>query len=378
MTSSIYLDGHSTTPLAPEALEAMTPWWHTRAANPHSPHLRGMLAAEAVERARSELGSLLSADPQELTFTSGATEANNIAIRGSALAARAAGSARNRIVVSAIEHKSVLAAAASLTRDGFEVLQAPVTSDGVIDLGALQGLVDTNTLLVAVMAVNNEVGSLQPLEKIVEICRSTGTLLHVDIAQAAAKIEIDVSAFDFASVSSHKLYGPMGIGALFVSAAASVRPQPLIVGGGQEHGLRPGTIPTPLIVGFGEAARIARPLTVKDQLQARDLSEVFLTELRNRQVRFSENIPAEKRVPGSLSLHFPGVEAMSLINRLGERVALSEGSACNSGQIDFSHVLRAMNYSLEKASETVRIFISRYNTRDEMVVAAELIANAAY
>ncbi|WP_189605665.1 cysteine desulfurase family protein [Mesorhizobium sp. M4B.F.Ca.ET.017.02.2.1] len=374
--NQIYLDGHSTTPLAPEALEAMTPWWHAQTGNPHSPHFRGMLASQAVESARAELAELISADSQELVFTSGATEANNIAIRGTAFAALESGFDRRRIIVSAIEHKSVLASAASLKGLGFQVVEAPVTRQGLVDLERLAGLIDDQTLMVSVMAVNNEVGSIQPIARVVELARAAGALVHVDAAQAVGKLPLGFTDFDLASISSHKVYGPMGIGALFISSASSLRPLPVQFGGGQESGLRPGTVPTPLVVGFGVAARVARERLIVDCAHAAGLAASLLDELRLLQTKFLENVPETIRVPGSISIRFPGQNAMSIIGRAGHRLAISEGSACNSGQINESHVLSAMGYTTQEASETVRIYCSRFNTQHEVIEAARILSES--
>lgn len=371
----IYLDGHSTTPLAPEAQAAMAPWWHAQAGNPHSPHLRGILASRAVESARAHIAELVGTAPQELFFTSGATEANNIAVRGIALAALQAGVDRRRIIVSAIEHKSVLESAHSLASLGFEVLEAPVTPFGMVDLDQLDELVDHRTLLVSIMAVNNEVGTIQPLGSVVALARASGALLHVDAAQAAGKVPLDLAEFDMASISSHKLYGPMGIGALFVSAAASLRPLPILFGGAQEAGLRPGTVPTPLVVGFGAAAWLAGDRMEADAIHQRSLAAALVNELRARQVQLIENIPEDLRVPGSLSIRFPGKDAMSVINGAARTLAISEGSACNSGAINSSHVLTAMGLDATASSETLRIYCSRYNTDGEAIEAARILAD---
>lgn len=370
----IYLDGHSTTPLAPEAMEAMAPWWHAQVGNPHSPHLSGMLAAQAVEIARAELASLIGSDPQELVFTSGATEANNIAIRGIALAALEGGTGRRDVVVSAIEHKSVLSSASSLRSAGFRIIEAPVDVNGVLDISALERLVGAETLLVSVMAVNNEVGSIQPLADVVRIARAAGALVHVDAAQGSGKLPLDVADFDLASLSSHKMYGPMGIGALFISSAAPLRPLSVLFGGGQETGVRPGTVPTPLVVGFGAAAKVSRTRLAADAAHSGRLSALFLDELRSRQVQFIENVSVAQRVPGSLSLRFPGNEAMSTIAKAGDRISISEGSACTSGQITASHVLLEMGFTHQEAAETVRLYFSRYNTEAEATDAAVVLS----
>ncbi|WP_026782065.1 cysteine desulfurase family protein [Pleomorphomonas koreensis] len=370
----IYLDGHSTTPLAPEAMEAMLPWWHAQAGNPHSPHLRGMLASQAVENARAELASFIGSDQQELVFTSGATEANNIAIRGTAFAALERGIKRRGIVVSAIEHKSVLSSASALRSAGFRIIEAPVDESGIVDTSVLEQLVSHDTLLVSVMAVNNEVGSIQPLSDVVHIARTIGALVHVDAAQGLGKLSFDSADFDFASLSAHKMYGPMGIGALFVSSATHLRPLPVLFGGGQEAGIRPGTVPTPLAVGFGAAAKVSRTRFIADAAHSRALSALFLEELRSRQVRFIENVPEAKRVPGSLSLRFTENDAMSIIAKAGDRIAISEGSACTSGQITPSHVLLSMGLTQQQASETVRIYFSRYNSAADAVEAAGVLS----
>ncbi|MDQ0333045.1 cysteine desulfurase [Mesorhizobium sp. YL-MeA3-2017] len=374
MPTPIYLDGHSTTPLAPEALEAMSPWWHAQVGNPHSPHLAGMLASQAVERARSDVASLIGCDPQEVVFTSGATEANNIAIRGTAFSAVERSIERREIVVSAIEHKSVLSSASSLRTAGFRIIEAPVDENGVIDISVLERVVGEQTLLVSVMAVNNEVGSVQPLAEVVRIARAAGALVHVDAAQALGKLPLDCTEFDLASLSSHKMYGPMGIGGLFVSSAAPVRPLPMLFGGGQETGIRPGTVPTPLVAGFGAAAKLSRTRLGADAAHSRALSAVFLEEIRSRQVQFFENVPEKERVPGSLSLRFPGNDAMSIIGRASDRIAISEGSACTSGQITASHVLTAMGYTQREASETLRLYFGRYNSPTEAAEAAIVLS----
>ncbi|MER9651206.1 cysteine desulfurase family protein [Mesorhizobium sp. M0199] len=373
--NQIYLDGHSTTPLAPEALEAMAPWWHAQAGNPHSPHLRGMMASSAVEAARMDIARLVNADSQELFFTSGATEANNIAVRGTALAALDGGSPRRQIIVSAIEHKSVLASAHSLERMGFEIVEAPVSRNGVVDLDRLEPLIGEGTLLVSVMAVNNEVGTIQPVSTVVNLARTAGALVHVDAAQAAGKVPLDFSDFDLASLSSHKFYGPMGIGALFVSSASPLRPFALQFGGGQEAGIRPGTVATPLAVGFGVAASLANERLLTDSAHQKAMACTLLDELASLQTKFIENVPQKYRVPGSISIRFPGHNAMSLVSRAGGRLAISEGSACTSGQIDASHVLSAMGYTLEAAAETVRIYCSRFTTGIEVAEAARILSD---
>ena len=254
--SSIYLDNQATTQADPRVVAAMLPFWSEAFGNPHSvEHSVGWAADEAIERARGCVASAIGADAGEVVFTSGATEANNIAILGSA---RAAAPNRRRIVVSAIEHRCVLAAAAAAAREGFEVVAVPVGPEGLVRMDELAQAVDSRTALVSVMLANNEVGTIQPIADIADLCRSEGALLHTDAAQGLAAMRIDVDALgaDLLSLSSHKVYGPMGVGALFVRRGIHTRPEPIMHGGGQERGLRPGTLPTPLCIGFGASCRI--------------------------------------------------------------------------------------------------------------------------
>ncbi|MER9260539.1 cysteine desulfurase family protein [Mesorhizobium sp. M0619] len=378
MTLPVYLDGHATSPLAPEAEAAMAPWWHHRAANAHSPHRRGTEAAAAVDQARVEVATLVGAAPQEIVFTSGATESNNMAILGVAEAAGRAGDMRREIIVSAIEHKSVLSAARSLEERGFSVQICPVGKDGRLDVIAFERMLSDQTLLVSVMAANNEIGTLQPIGAMLPMVRAVGAMIHVDAAQLAGKLVADVADYDYASISSHKMYGPMGVGAFFISAAAQYRPQPLFHGGTQEGGLRPGTLPTPLIVGFGAAARVAADRLERDGAHARALADRLVAGLEARQVRLRRNVASEHQLPGSLSLGLSGVDAPSLIDKLADTVCFSEGSACTSGQIQSSHVLGAMGFSDAERRETIRIYCGRYNDISQIDYAATAIADAVY
>jgi cysteine desulfurase len=372
----IYLDGHATTPLAPEALAAMTPWWHAQAGNPNSPHRHGQFADAAVEGARQRVAALIGASPNEIYFTSGATEANNIAIIGTAMAARARGDLRTGLIVSQIEHKSVLNAALALQKDGFSVTPASVDASGRVDLQHLAAIVSENTLLISVMAANNEIGALQPLAEIVDMAHQSGALLHVDAAQMVGKLPFAAGDFDVVSLSSHKIYGPMGIGALYVSSASPLRPQPILHGGDQEGGLRPGTIATPLVVGFGTAAELAAERLHTDAEHSAALADRFEQALRDRQVRFVRHGEAALRLPGSVSIAFEGVDATELIAAVSADISISEGSACQSGQITPSHVLRAIGVNDEISKSTVRLYFGRYNTDTHAIIAADAIAAA--
>lgn len=376
LMSDVYLDGHATTPAAPEVIAAMEPWWHDRAGNAHSPHGRGQASSAAVEIARQQVATLVGVAGSEISFTSGATEANNTALIGAFEAAVASGNPRRTIITSAIEHKSVLMAAEACGHLGASIVIAPVGRDGRVDLDELARLADGDTLLVSVMAANNEIGTVQPLDAIVGIARNAGALVHVDAAQIVGKLPFDVTNFDYASISAHKLYGPMGIGALFVSSATPLRPKPLSFGGGQEAGLRAGTVPVPLAIGFGMAASLAASRLLTDVDHGTQLAARLVQGLRDRQVRFEEVGSPIHRLPGSLSLRLVGVEAAALIERLKGEVCISDGSACNSGQILPSHTLRAIGMGDEASRQTIRLFCSRYNSPTEIDVAAEKISAA--
>jgi cysteine desulfurase len=372
----VYLDGHATMPLWPEAAAAMAPWWSQRSANAHSAHAKGQEAAQAVEHARREVASLVGASPTEIVFTSGATESNNLALIGAVEAARAAGDGRREIIVSAIEHKSVLSCAGELSRRGYEVRMAPVDREGLLDLAALYRLASEATLLVAVMAANNEIGTIQPLGKAIEIARAAGAMVHVDATQAAGKIPTDVADCDFASISSHKIGGPPGVGALFVSAAAPYRPRPLFFGGAQEGGLRPGTIPVPLVVGFGAAASLAAAQLAERSERQRRLADRFLAALDSAGISWTLNGSSIERLPGSLNLRIAGLDAASTIARLSDRACFAEGSACTSGEILPSHVLTAMGLSQEEAAGSLRLYCGPGNCEAEIDLAAAVLIDA--
>jgi len=370
----IYLDGLSTTPLAPEAREAMLDAW-SWPGNPGSPHAAGERAALIVEEGRARVAELIGASPAEVLLTSGATEANNLAITGVALTALAGTSTRRRVIVSAVEHKAVLAPAVRLRNLGFVVDVAPVDANGVVDLHALRTLIRDDTLLVSVMAANNETGVLQPVAAIAALAHERGALFHSDAAQAIGKVQFDVFDLDvdYLSASSHKMYGPAGIGALYVSATAP-RPTPLVLGGGQERGLRAGTEPTALVAGFGAAALLANTRLDRDGEHASRLLERFLLELYRCDVELSVNGDRVERLPGAASLTISGSDAQSIAQALSSQVMLSTGSACTSGQIDTSHVLAAMGFDVDRRRSTLRVYFNRYSIEAEAVDAARLLA----
>ena len=335
-----------------------------------------MDAALAVEGARMQIATVGGVDPQEIVFTSGATEANNIALLGLARAAKAIGEGRRRLAISAIEHKSVLAAAESLRKEGFVIDILPVTQAGIVDLASARLLIGSETLVVSVMAANNETGLVQPVEAVTDIAHRAGAIMHVDAAQAFGKLPLELWRFDMASLSAHKLYGPMGVGALYVSAAAPLRPAPLVFGGGQEGGLRPGTVPTPLIVGFGAAACLAQARMTADAAHGRALTAAFLDRIEALMPNWRRRAEGEDTIPGSLNIEFIGVDSDELIQRVSNTVCLSNGSACSAGQMDMSHVFRAMNIPETESASTVRLFFGRHNTVDEINFAAGEIASA--
>ncbi len=368
----IYLDGFATLPLAPEAEASMIEAWGTPG-NPSSPHIAGERAARIVASAREAVASLIGALSAEVIFTSGATEANNLALLGSATPS----AVRRKIVMSSIEHKSVLEIASHLSKMGFEIVRAPVDANGRVDLTTFEDLIDEHTLLVSLMAANNETGVLQPIAETVALAHSRGALVHCDGAQAVGKVAIDVFELDvdYLSFSAHKMYGPMGIGALYVSSNAP-RLAPQTFGGGQESSLRPGTEPVPLIAGFGEAARIASRDLDATKAYVHALSVRLLDRLAARQVRFRRITGDHATVPGSLALQFHGVNADDLCATASRRVSISTGSACRSGQLQTSHVLESMTLSAAEAASVVRIFCHRYLTEAEIVEAADAIAQS--
>ncbi len=382
-TPPVYLDNQATTRVDPRVLEAMLPFFTEHFGNPHSTsHSYGHIAAAAVEEARDEIAALIHADPREIVFTSGATEANNLAIKGAAHFSRAYSQAgrsiRNHIVTLTTEHKCVLESCAQLEREGFAVTYVPVEPSGLVALDKLEAALTEHTLLVSVLAAHNEIGVIQPLAEIGALCRARGVLFHTDAAQAAGKISLDVEAMhiDLMSVSGHKLYGPKGIGVLYVRRRPRVRLLPLIDGGGQERGLRSGTLPTPLCVGLGRAAAIAAQEMPDEALRLRQLRDRLHQGLSRRVSGLTLNGDAERRLAGNLNLSFPGIEAPSLIEAC-PAIAISTGSACTSAKIEPSYVLRALGLPDPVANSAIRIGIGRFNTAAEVDFAVDALAAAA-
>ncbi len=340
----IYLDNQATTPCDPRVVDAMLPFFGVRYGNAHSAeHAMGRDAEAACDLARAAVARLIGADPRAVVLTSGATESNNLAIKGAVRHLRAYGDPRRRVVTLATEHPCVLQAARDLADEGFETVVLPVEADGRLDPECLREALRTPTLLVSIMAVNNETGVIQDLAGLAPMVRASGALLHSDLAQAAGKIGIDVGALDLdlASVSAHKMYGPKGVGALYVRRRPRVRLQPLFSGGGQERGLRPGTLAVPLVVGFGRAAELAADEQADETIRLGSLRDRLLERLRRGIPDLAINGSMVHRIQGNLNLRFPATDAQAIIAAAPE-LCLSTGSACSSASVEPSTVLQAM------------------------------------
>jgi cysteine desulfurase len=373
----IYLDYHATTPLDPRVLEAMLPAWGAGFGNPHSSdHPHGWQAEQAVETARSQIAALIGAQPREIVFTSGATEANNLAIKGMARFAREHGNRRDHIITCGIEHKCVLESVRRMEAEGFRVTWLPVDGGGLIDHDALRHALGDDTLLVSIMAANNEIGTVQPVAEIGALCAEHGALFHTDAAQALGKIPLDVEAMNIAlmSLSAHKAYGPMGIGALYVRRRPRVRLAPLFDGGGQERGLRSGTLPMPLCVGFGAACAIAGVEMAAESLRLRGQRDRLFQSIAGRLDGVTLNGDAAHRLSGNLNLRFSGVTGTALMGAL-EGLSVSSGSACTSAAVEPSYVLRAIGLDDAAADASIRIGFGRFTTDAELTAAADIIVD---
>jgi cysteine desulfurase len=374
----VYLDNQATTACDPRVLAVMLPWFTEQFGNPHSvEHVMGRTAEAAVEAARGQVAAVIGAEAREVVFTSGATESNNIAIKGAARFAASQETGRRRVITVATEHKCVLESVADLAREGFEPVVLPVGRDGLLDLEVLRGALAVPTLLVSVMAVNNETGVVQDVAGIAALARAAGALFHTDAAQAVGRVALDVAAMgiDLLSISGHKIYGPKGVGALYVRRRPRVRLAPLFSGGGQERGLRSGTLPGALIVGFGEACRLAGAERAEDARRIGGLRDRLLGDLRAAIPGVRVNGDMAARIAGNLNLTFPGSTAEALMRRSPD-LCVSTGSACSSAAIEPSYVLRAMGLSDEEASRTLRIGIGRFTSAADVDFAARALRDA--
>jgi cysteine desulfurase len=361
----IYLDYQSTTPCDPRVVERMMPYFMGIYGNPHARnHVHGWLAEEAVELARHHIAELISADEREVIFTSGATESNNLAIKG---AAHFYKDKKRHIITVQTEHKCVLESCRSLESEGFEITYLPVDTNGLLDLETLKNAFRDNTLLVSVMAVNNEIGVIQPIREIGHMCRQHGILFHTDAAQALGKMPLDVDdmCIDLMSLSAHKMYGPKGIGALYVRRKPRVRLHALISGGGQERGMRSGTLSTPLCVGFGEACAIAKREMKAESERIRSLTTYFYTQLTDQLTDIYLNGDQHHRIPGNLNISFAYVEGEGLMMGI-KKLSVSSGSACTSSSLEPSYVLRAIGLPEDLVHTSLRIGIGRFTTCEEI------------
>jgi cysteine desulfurase len=375
MTNQIYLDYQATTPCDPRVVEKMMPYFTEYFGNPHSRnHPHGWVAEEAVEKARAQIAALIGADPREVIFTSGATESNNLALKGVSTFYRGQ---KNHIITCVTEHKCVLDSCRHLEQDGFSVTYLPVQPNGLIELDRLQDAIRPETIMVSIMAVNNEIGVIQPVAQIGKICREKGVFFHTDAAQALGKIPLDVEAMsiDLMSLSGHKIYGPKGIGALYVRRKPRVRLHALIHGGGQERGMRSGTLPTPLCVGFGQACALFQAEMDQETARVTELSDRLYKGITSRLQNVYLNGDGAPRVPGNLNLSFAYVEGEGLMMGIKE-LSVSSGSACTSSSLEPSYVLRALGVEEELAHTSIRFGLGRFSTQEEVDDTIEKVVKA--
>ncbi|XP_010245621.1 PREDICTED: cysteine desulfurase, mitochondrial [Nelumbo nucifera] len=367
----LYLDMQATSPVDPRVLDAMLPFYLSRYGNPHSrTHLYGWESDLAVEKARAQVAALINASPKEIVFTSGATESNNISVKGVMHFYK---DKKRHVITTQTEHKCVLDSCRHLQQEGFDVTYLPVSSDGILDLDRFRSAIRPDTGLVSIMAVNNEIGVIQPIEEIGKICKEMNIPFHTDAAQALGKIPIDVEKMNVSlmSLSGHKIYGPKGVGALYIRRRPRIRVEPQMNGGGQERGIRSGTIPTPLVVGMGAACELAMKEMKYDEKRITALQERLLNGIRAKLDGVVVNGSMERRYVGNLNLSFAYVEGESLLMGLKE-VAVSSGSACTSASLEPSYVLRALGVDEDMAHTSIRFGIGRFTTEAEIDRAIEL------
>uniref|UniRef100_A0A1L8E2D7 cysteine desulfurase n=1 Tax=Nyssomyia neivai TaxID=330878 RepID=A0A1L8E2D7_9DIPT len=366
----LYLDAQATTPLDPRVLDAMLPYLTSYYGNPHSrTHAYGWESEDAMEKARAQVAGLIGADPREVIFTSGATESNNISVKG---VARFYGEKKRHVITTQTEHKCVLDSCRALEGEGFRVTYLPVETNGLVNMEELEKAMTPDTSLVSVMTVNNEIGVKQPVADIGALCRSKGVFFHTDAAQAVGKIPIDVNAMkiDLMSISGHKVYGPKGVGAIYVRRRPRVRIEAIQSGGGQERGIRSGTVPTPLAVGLGAACDIASREMEYDHKWVTYLSDRLYKRITEALPQVTRNGDPTQTYPGCLNLSFAYVEGESLLMALKD-VALSSGSACTSASLEPSYVLRAIGTDEDLAHSSIRFGMGRFTSVEEVDYTAE-------
>ena len=371
----IYLDYQSTTPVDQRVIDVMLPFLGNQFGNPHSrSHVYGWQASGAVENAREHIAKLINADSREVIFTSGATESNNLAIKGVAEFYHDKG---KHIITCVTEHKCVLESCRALEQKGFEITYLPVQKDGRINLDDLKKAIRSDTILVSIMFANNEIGVLQPIAEIGKICRENGVFFHTDAAQATGKVTIDVKEMniDMLSISGHKMYGPKGIGALYVCRRPRVRIKALISGGGQERGMRSGTLAPFLCVGLGKACEIAYNEMERDYEYTKSLRDYFFDKVMSNLEEVHINGSMEHRLPNNLNLGFAYVEGEGLMMGM-KQIALSSGSACTSASLEPSYVLRALGVTEDLAHTSIRFGFGRCSTREEVDGAVNLLISS--
>lgn len=375
----IYLDHQATTPVDPAVMEAMLPYFTQRFGNPHSAdHAVGWDAAAAVQKAQQQVATQIGADADEIIFVSGATEANNLALKG--LIDHPVRKTRNRILVSCIDHKSVLASARELRdRHGFTLQEIPVTNTGVLDMNAFEDMLGDDVLVASIGLVNGEIGSIQPLEEIANLTRKHGVLLHTDAAQAPVAMDLKHTSqlVDLLSLSAHKMYGPQGIGALFIERSLQRHMRPLISGGGQQNNLRSGTVPLPLAVGMGAAASIwssEKSKTIQDHLKLMRDRLTHALFSKNKGIKLN-GPPLHQRHPGNVNVRLDGVDANTLLCQLQPIISASTGSACSTGQIEASYVLRKIGLTSEQAQSSIRTSVGVKTSFSDVDIAAECISS---
>lgn len=368
----IYLDYQATTPMDPRVIEVVDKVMREDFGNPHSrTHIFGWRAEELIEIARKQIADLIGADPKEIFFTSGATESNNLAIKG--VLGFYKDSGKNHVITLATEHKCLVNSCRAMEQEGCEVSFLEVGKNGLVDLNKLEMAITEKTCMVSVMSVNNEIGVIQPLREIGELCRKKGVFFHTDAAQAFGKISLDVEEMkiDLMSISGHKIYGPKGVGAIYIRRKPRVRVKPMISGGGQERGIRSGTLPTPLIAGFGKAAEIAKAEMKKDYDYIKKLSDKFYNSISQIPYVYL-NGDRNARIPSNMNFSFAGVEGESMIMALKD-LAVSSGSACTSSSLEPSYVLHAIGVGDDLAHTSIRFGFGRFTTEAEIDYAINLI-----
>lgn len=365
MKFPIYMDNNSTTRVDPEVFKTMKPWFLEKYGNASSKdHSFGWEAEAAVEYARKQIGALINAEGSEIIFTSGATESINMAHWGIAESYSNKG---KRIITSAIEHSAVIDSLQALEKKGFEVIFLKVNSKGFIDMDQLKELIDNNTLLVSIMTANNEIGIINDIEAIGNICKETNVLFHTDATQAIGKIPFDLKALnaDLVSISGHKFYAPKGIGALYINKSKKIKLSPRSYGGGQEHGLRPGTLNVPAIVGIGKAAEICKIKMQDEYVKIKELRNKLLKGITDNFEDVRVNGSMDKRLPNNLNLCFKYVKAENIIMEMRD-IAVSTGAACTSASLKPNHVLKAIGLTGDEIKSSVRFGLGRFNTGEEV------------